>query len=216
MRFATRGQRRWRPALAVLTTLAFWLVACSASQGATPTVASATIAAPATAVALANSPTASMASPTAIATVAPVATAAASANAAATTTAPASPTVGATIAATSPATVAATTATPDPAVAAVLAYLDARARANVTALTSLSCKTWKPKAVTEAISFRSMNAKLIGVTCQVNGSAGSFILVGCGGKMVTTYGTESRDWDLSAFVYQVITEDGQWKMCGYH
>ncbi len=108
------------------------------------------------------------------------------------------------------------TATPDPAVVAVLAYLEARARADVAAVTDLSCKAWKPKAVTEAISFRSMNARLVGVACQVNGSAGSFTLVGCGGKMVTTYGTESRDWDLSAFVYQVAAEDGQWKMCGYH
>jgi hypothetical protein len=101
-------------------------------------------------------------------------------------------------------------------VAAVLAYLDARAQANVTAVTNLSCKTWKSRAVTEAVSFRSMNAKLVGVICQVNGSAGSFTLVGCGGKMVTTYGTETRDWDLSPFVYQVTAEDGQWKMCGYH
>ena len=108
------------------------------------------------------------------------------------------------------------TPTTDPAVAAVLAYLDARARTDVAAATSLSCKNWKSKAVTEVTSFRSMNAKLVGVTCQVNGSSGGFTLVGCGGKMVTTYGTETRDWDLSTFVYQVTAEDGQWKMCGYH
>jgi hypothetical protein len=40
--------------------------------------------------------------------------------------------------------------------------------------------------------------------------------VGCTGKMVTTYGTETRDWDLSSFVYQTLPEDGVWKMCGYH
>jgi len=108
------------------------------------------------------------------------------------------------------------TATTDPAVAVVLAYLDARVRTDLAAATSLSCKSWKAKAATEVTSFRSMNAKLVGVTCQVNGSAGSFTLVGCGGKMVTTYGTETRDWDLSTFVYQVAAEDGQWKMCGYH
>jgi hypothetical protein len=61
-----------------------------------------------------------------------------------------------------------------------------------------------------------MNAKLVGVTCQVSGSAGAYTLVSCGGKMTTTYGGESRDWDLSAFVYQVALEDGLWKMCGYH
>ena len=108
------------------------------------------------------------------------------------------------------------TATPDPAVAAVLAYLEARARTDAAAATGLSCKAWISKALTEVTSFRSMNAKLVGVTCQVTGSASGFTLVGCGGKMVTTYGTETRDWDLSSFVYQVILEGGQWKMCGYH
>jgi hypothetical protein len=106
--------------------------------------------------------------------------------------------------------------TPHPAVTAVLAYLQARARTDVAAATALSCKVWKPQAVTETVSFRSMNAKLVQVECQVTGSAGGFTLVGCRGKMVTTYGGESRDWDLSPFVYQMTTEDGQWKMCGYH
>jgi hypothetical protein len=108
------------------------------------------------------------------------------------------------------------TGTPHPAVTAILAYLQARAQTDLGAATALSCKAWKPQAVTEAISFRSMNARLVGVACEVMGSAGVFTLVGCRGKIVTTYGTESRDWDLSAFVYQVTTEDGHWKMCGYH
>jgi hypothetical protein len=106
--------------------------------------------------------------------------------------------------------------TPHPAVTAILAYLQARARTDVAAATALSCKAWRPQAVTETVSFRSMNAKLVQVVCQVTGSAGGFTLVGCRGKMVTTYGGESRDWDLSPFVYQMTTENGQWKMCGYH
>ncbi len=203
MRISFWGWRLWLPALAVLACL---LGACSASPSAAPTPVSA----PATVV----TPTLAVASPTVIATLAPTAIA----TAAPATEQSASSAVGAASAATATvaATAAAATATPDPAVAAILAYLDARARGDVGAVTGLSCKAWKPKAVTEAVSFRSMNAKMVGVTCQVNGSAGSFTLVGCGGKMVTTYGTESRDWDLSAFVYEVIAEDGQWKMCGYH
>lgn len=182
----------WLPALTLL------LAACGASQ--TATVASATAAptgAPsATLVAATSTAAPALATPAATLTALP-----------ATNTAPA-----ATVQPAGPRA----TATPDPAAAAVLAYLEARARADVAAVTDLSCKTWKSKAVTEAVSFRSMNAKLVGVTCQVNGSAGSFTLVGCGGKMVTTYGAESRDWDLSTFVYQMAAEDGQWKMCGYH
>jgi len=137
---------------------------------------------------------------------------------AATSTASAIPAPTGTTAAAEPSGTAAlaATATPDPAVAAVLAYLEARARTDAAAATGLSCKAWISKALTEVTSFRSMNAKLVGVSCQVTGSASGFTLVGCGGKMVTTYGTETRDWDLSPFVYQLIVEDGQWKMCGYH
>jgi len=202
-----------------LTTWAVWLgvpvlalllAACAASQ---TTVTPATTSAPVSTSPAAPSATAIPATSTAVPTIEPTTVAATRVTVAPTqavlpaTPLPAGPTATA---------VSQATATADPAVAAVLAYLDARARTDVTAATSLSCKTWKSKAITEVTSFRSMNAKLVGVTCQVNGSAGSFTLVGCGGKMVTTYGNETRDWDLSTFVYQVAIEEGQWKMCGYH
>ena len=106
--------------------------------------------------------------------------------------------------------------TQDPAVAVVLAYLEARVKADAEEVVPLVCKAWKSAAVTEAISFRSMNAQLEGVACTANGSSGAYTLVGCTGKMVTTYGGETRDWDLSSFVYQTLPEDGVWKMCGYH
>jgi hypothetical protein len=66
------------------------------------------------------------------------------------------------------------------------------------------------------VSFRSMQARLQDVVCTVDGVSGAFTLVGCGGKIITTYGTETREWDLSPFVYQAVVEDGQWKMCGYN
>ena len=188
----------WLPALALL------LAACGVSQTVVAPAASSTsapaIASPAAPTATAVPPTGTAAPTLAPATASPAALAA---------------TVTAPVASVEPAGPTAT-ATPDPAVTTVLAYLDARVRTDVAAATGLSCKAWKSKAVTEVTSFRSMNAKLVGVTCQLNGSAGSFTLVGCGGKMVTTYGTETKDWDLSTFVYQVTAEDGQWKMCGYH
>jgi hypothetical protein len=204
-RLTTWAVRLGLPTLAL--PLAVLLAACAASQTAVPPAVTATSAPVSTFLAAPSAiQLTSTAVPTVKATAAPAITAATQ-SAPAATRPPAGPTVTAGPQA---------TATTDPAVAAVLAYLDARARTDVAAATSLSCKTWKSKAVTEVTSFRSMNAKLVGVTCQVNGSAGSFTLVGCGGKMVTTYGTETRDWDLSTFVYQVAAEDGQWKMCGYH
>lgn len=106
--------------------------------------------------------------------------------------------------------------TPDLAGLAIFGYLTARAKTDLEATLALSCAAWKPQAATEVTSFRSMNAELHEVTCAATGQEGNFTLVACGGKMITTYGGESREWDLSAFVYQAALEDGAWTMCGYH
>lgn len=105
--------------------------------------------------------------------------------------------------------------TPEPAVLAILNYLEARAAADVEQAQALVCQAFKGQAATEAISFRAMNARLEDVSCSVNGRANGFSQVQCGGKIITTYGAETREWDLSTFIYQAAEEDGQWKMCGY-
>jgi hypothetical protein len=106
--------------------------------------------------------------------------------------------------------------TADPAASVIVAYLQARAAASMDETLALACTTWQSGAATEVTSFASMNAKLEGVTCSVSGAEGDFTLVSCGGEMTTTYGGESRVWDMSRFIYQVTQEAGQWKMCGYH
>jgi hypothetical protein len=107
------------------------------------------------------------------------------------------------------------TPTPDPAVEIIYRYLEARAAADVELTTALSCPAWKPQAVTEAISFRSMNAELQGVSCEATGAADGFSLVACQGTMLTTYGPDTREWDLSNQTYRAAPEAGEWKMCGY-
>ena len=84
------------------------------------------------------------------------------------------------------------TPTPDPAAVIILRYLEARAAADVELTTALSCPAWKPQAVTEAISFRSMNAELQDVSCEATGAADGFSLVACQGTMLTTYGPDER------------------------
>ena len=106
--------------------------------------------------------------------------------------------------------------TPDLAAQAIFKYLEARAKTDLDATLALSCAAWDSQAAVEVTSFRSMNAVLEGGTCAANRQAGDFTLVSCGGKMITTYGGESREWDLSSFVYQAALDDGQWTMCGYH
>jgi hypothetical protein len=82
--------------------------------------------------------------------------------------------------------------TADPALAVIYSYLDARAQANVADVTALVCRAFQGQAATEAVSFRSMQATLQDVVCAVSGVSGPYTLVGCQGKIITKYGTETR------------------------
>ena len=98
---------------------------------------------------------------------------------------------------------------------AIQQYLKARAASDVDKMTLLSCPAWEAQARVEAASFRSMNATLDGVTCQVSGSDGSSTLVTCQGKIVTTYQGEARQWSVGDHPFKVVQQDGAWRMCGY-
>ncbi len=180
----------------VLPILVMALVSCS---GSTPTLI------PPTAPPATVTPVPSQAPPTAT-FVPPSATASSGPSATVEPTDGPTPTAGPTA-----------TATPDPAIAVIYNYLAARAAADVAGVQALACQTFDAQAVTEAISFRSMNATLHDdLVCGVSGTDGAYTLVACTGTMTTTYGKESREWDLSNSIYQVTLEDGVLTMCGYH
>ena len=101
------------------------------------------------------------------------------------------------------------------AASAIQQYLQARAASDVDQMTLLSCPAWEAQARVEAASFKSMNAKLEGVTCQVSGSDASGTLVTCQGKIVTTYQGEARQWNVGDHPFKVVQQDGEWRMCGY-
>jgi hypothetical protein len=101
------------------------------------------------------------------------------------------------------------------AASAIQKYLQARAASDVDQMSLLSCPAWEAQARVEAASFKSMNAKLDGVTCQVSGSDGSSTLVTCQGHIVTTYQGEARQWTVGDHPFKVVQQDGQWQMCGY-
>lgn len=184
---------------ALLLVWLLWVVGCSAG----PT---ATLAPP-------SSPTPVVIIPTR--TRVPLATSTATAAASATAV-PDDPTATARPAQAS-ATVAATaTATPDPALAAIYGYLEARARASSNDTAALACQAWIGSARTEAVSFASMKASMEDLVCSVVGISAPFTLVNCTGKLITTYGADVRERDLSHFVYKVVAEEGVWKMCGYN
>jgi hypothetical protein len=101
------------------------------------------------------------------------------------------------------------------AASAIEKYLQARAASNADQMTLLSCPDWEAQARVEAASFKSMNARLEGVTCQVSGSDGGSTLVTCQGKIVTTYQGEARQWTVGDHPFKVVQQDGEWRMCGY-
>jgi hypothetical protein len=101
------------------------------------------------------------------------------------------------------------------AASAIQKYLAARAASDLDQMTLLSCPTWEAQARIEAASFKSMNAKLQEVICQVSGSDGGSTLVTCTGKIVTTYQGEAREWPVGDHPFKVVQQDGEWRMCGY-
>ena len=95
----------------------------------------------------------------------------------------------------------------------VEAYLKARVQSDATQMINLSCPDWEAQAKTEADSFKSMNAKLDGVTCQNASGDETSAVVTCQGKIVTAYNGETREWPIQQF--KLVKQDGEWRVCGY-
>lgn len=103
----------------------------------------------------------------------------------------------------------------DDAAQIVQTYLQARVQSDETQMINLSCADWEAQARVEAASFKSMNAKLDGVTCQVSSNDNSTAIVACQGKIVTAYNGETRDWPLADRQFKLVNQQGEWRMCGY-
>ena len=94
-------------------------------------------------------------------------------------------------------------------------YLRARASSNVNQMVSLSCGAWEAQARIEASSFKALNARVEGLTCQAGASEGAVTYVGCAGKIVTSYNGESREVSLADKQFKTVSEGGEWRVCGY-
>lgn len=103
----------------------------------------------------------------------------------------------------------------DTPIAAVQSYVNARVAADEAKLKALTCKDLESQAETEAASFKSMNAKLDGLTCTQSGTDGNFTVISCQGTITTTYNGESTPRSLAGRNFLTVKEDGQWKVCGY-
>jgi hypothetical protein len=98
---------------------------------------------------------------------------------------------------------------------AVEAYLEAIVSGDSTQAVNVSCSAAEAQAQTEAASFASVEASLEGLACQEAGTQGEATLVTCTGKFVAVYNGENTEISLEGRTYQVIQEDGEWRVCGY-
>ncbi len=98
---------------------------------------------------------------------------------------------------------------------AVEAYLTALTNQEPERLVTLSCAEWEEDALFELDSFAAVATSLNNLSCQVSGNDGDAKLVTCTGSIQATYGNEIQQFDLSARTFRVVSQGGEWRMCGY-
>lgn len=98
---------------------------------------------------------------------------------------------------------------------AVVMYIEALVEADSVRAVNLACTAWEEQARMEADSFETVEAKLEGLVCTEGEQAGEFTIVTCQGVIRAMYEGELQDLNLDRRAYQVMLEDGEWRMCGY-
>lgn len=100
--------------------------------------------------------------------------------------------------------------------AAVESYIQALVNQDKNAMVNTSCAAWEENAKVELNSFTAVHINLENLKCQVTGEDNNYKLVSCQGKIIASYGNEDLVIDLGDKIFQVIHENDEWLMCGYH
>ena len=98
---------------------------------------------------------------------------------------------------------------------AVVLYVEALVEADSFRAVNLACTAWEEQARTEADSFETVDARLEGLVCTEGEQVGEFTIVTCQGVIRAMYDGERQALNLDQRAYQVMLEDGEWRMCGY-
>ncbi len=98
---------------------------------------------------------------------------------------------------------------------AVEDYLQTLVDKDAERLATLSCAEWEEQATMEVDSFEAVSAELKDASCQTSGEEGDAKLVTCTGSIVATYNDEQQELGLDRHTYRVVSEGGEWRMCGY-
>ena len=80
---------------------------------------------------------------------------------------------------------------------------------------SAVCSEYETIAMMDFASFAIVETRMENFSCQVEGEAEGQVSVRCQGNLQASFGDETRSFDLSSRVYQVIEENGQWLVCGH-
>lgn len=97
---------------------------------------------------------------------------------------------------------------------ALEAYQTAFAAKNTEQVSLLSCADWEDQALLEMDSFQAVETKLEGLSCTQTSIEDGIASAVCQGKIVTTYGDEQREFDLSTRTFKMVKESGEWLVCG--
>ncbi|MEX1248964.1 MAG: hypothetical protein WEA61_10835 [Anaerolineales bacterium] len=105
--------------------------------------------------------------------------------------------------------------TTSPAIEALEDHLNALVEKDEATLTMLSCADWEANALLELDSFQAVETRLEGLSCRENVADDGSVTVACEGVIVTSYGGEMQEFDLSERTYKMVEQGGDWLVCGY-
>ena len=93
------------------------------------------------------------------------------------------------------------------------AYLQAEVAADAGAAQAVSCPAWQDTARRDALSFASVDATLLDLTCEPVGTDGSAALVACGGAAEVNYDGDIRELAVDV-TFRMVPGDDVWTVCG--
>jgi len=98
---------------------------------------------------------------------------------------------------------------------AVEIYFQALVEKDQTRMLNQSCLNWESNALLEFDSFISVETELVDFKCQSISEADNLAQVTCEGAISASYEGEAREFPFAQQTFIVVTEGGEWRMCGY-
>jgi hypothetical protein len=105
--------------------------------------------------------------------------------------------------------------TQTPASQAVEDYLQILSDKNEQSLLTRICPEYEVDALIEFDALAQVQTELKNVSCQQVDANGETVTVTCSGSIVSSYGSELLNYDLSGRTYSVTKNGEDWLVCGY-